>query len=369
MLFWLITAFAAYCVIISFILYMPPVKSDTFYYGRKNAPYMYTSVLALFALYIMLKKREIKIRDIAIFSVAGLVAGFLIGLSYYFFSWTEYVFTYPPRYKAISSQPTFLSRSAGTAAALLCLWYLKKPFNLYFFSSLFAVVGVVGLSSGTRAFLIAYVMFFVAFYGYLLFKHQKRTAISAGVSIAFLITLFIVLGFIFEESRKLLIGKMDIMATERAYDPDALDPGRLGLWKRYITDWVSNPLTFFFGRGFLWWDTLGVGTHNSVLHLLHKTGLIGFALCMTIYIMFLLRALDLKNIKSQIMPLVFFFMYCAVFLMVDTTITRPDFLFMCLGLFLVMYVPPAGADTDKTLPTGEGTKSTTSKSEKQKSDV
>ena len=83
-------------------------------------------------------------------------------------------------------------------------------------------------------------------------------------------------------------------------DGTAIDPGRAGIWKRYIKDYTSSVNVILFGRGIVA-DELGMGVHNSFIEIIWRLGLIGtILLC---YIFYLL-ARELLKRKSYLLLMI-----------------------------------------------------------------
>lgn len=79
-------------------------------------------------------------------------------------------------------------------------------------------------------------------------------------------------------------------------DGTALDPGRVGIWKRYIKDFLSSPENIIFGRG-ISADVLGLPAHNTFIQFLWQFGLLGCII--SIYSFFEIFSRIFKNLKSD----------------------------------------------------------------------
>lgn len=67
-------------------------------------------------------------------------------------------------------------------------------------------------------------------------------------------------------------------------DGTRLDPGRVGLWKRYLRDYASSAKTILFGRG-ISAVLLGMSTHNTFIEIIWRLGLLGsLILCSVFYL-------------------------------------------------------------------------------------
>lgn len=57
-------------------------------------------------------------------------------------------------------------------------------------------------------------------------------------------------------------------------DGTPIDPGRVGLWKRYYKDFTSSTKTIFFGRG-ISAELLGMSAHNTFIEMFWRLGIVG----------------------------------------------------------------------------------------------
>ena len=65
-------------------------------------------------------------------------------------------------------------------------------------------------------------------------------------------------------------------------DGTPIDPGRIGLWKRYLNDFIESPKKIIFGAGV---SALALGTppHNTFINLIWQFGIIGIAILSVIF--------------------------------------------------------------------------------------
>jgi len=113
------------------------------------------------------------------------------------------------------------------------------------------------------------------------------------------------------------------------------DPGRLGLWKLNVDDWLSSPQTFFFGRGIDSPDIRGTMQHNIPLRILVKTGVVGllffafflFSLFYTLY--------KTKKYPFTLAPLLILF---AVLCLGMVDLRFPQLRFFLFILFFILAV-------------------------------
>lgn len=67
-------------------------------------------------------------------------------------------------------------------------------------------------------------------------------------------------------------------------DGTPLDPGREGIWKRYLKEITSSPQKLIFGSG-ISAEKLGAGTHNAYIDIIWRFGLFGsFLLCIVFFV-------------------------------------------------------------------------------------
>ncbi len=80
-------------------------------------------------------------------------------------------------------------------------------------------------------------------------------------------------------------------------DGTPIDPGRAGLWKRYIRDYKSSPKKIIFGAG-VSADVLGIAPHNTYINILWQFGVVGSVALIGVFYLILRDLLKSKNVLS-----------------------------------------------------------------------
>ncbi len=93
-------------------------------------------------------------------------------------------------------------------------------------------------------------------------------------------------------------------------DGTPIDPGRAGLWKRYLKDFKSSPRKMILGAG-VSADVLGMGAHNVYIQVLWRFGIVGSLLSIFIFWLIFKEIIKSKNLQSiPILLLVCFINLC-----------------------------------------------------------
>lgn len=80
-------------------------------------------------------------------------------------------------------------------------------------------------------------------------------------------------------------------------DGTPIDPGRIGIWKRYIKDFKSSPKNIILGAG-ISAEILGIFPHNSFINILWQFGITGFILLILVFWLIGRELIKGKNLLS-----------------------------------------------------------------------
>ena len=114
---------------------------------------------------------------------------------------------------------------------------------------------------------------------------------NSKLGLFILIAFFALQVYTFPAIKRIALGLSNELTQYEGMNEHEGDPGRLGLWKLNIDDWLSSPKTFLFGRGLDSPDIRDTMQHNVILRILVKTGIVGllffvfflFAIFYTLY--------------------------------------------------------------------------------------
>ncbi len=126
-----------------------------------------------------------------------------------------------------------------------------------------------------------------------------------------------------------------ILAGEIFYDP-----GRIGLYKLYLTDFSSSIKTILFGRGISAPRVGQMSAHNMVIQMLWQNGIVGLILHIIVFAMFFVNKKSLKRLKSskywlELFSLFVFLIPFAVSAMFESIQVITDLIVFILALLLL----------------------------------
>lgn len=296
-------------ILASFVIYaLLPIRKDQ--YG-KTAPGIYwTKVLDIMCFLGMVYLIFINRYKIDIVKILKIfLAGFLIANCFGLFHslsarlqdvvWVGYYTGIEmSRFGGLFVHP---NNNAGCAvfALLACLYliYTRKTNLLgYFF---FFVVFTVGYLTMARQFLYVALIAIAVFVVLEIIKNKKHfyktvLPIVVLVAVVMLIFLDITIAHIDRFTFKDLTDGYDVSNIETQ------DPGRGGLIKLYLRDYLSSTMIILFGKGITnIYLGIGLAPHNTYLEALWCTGIFGIALTIAILVV-LLMAFTKKNFGGMI---------------------------------------------------------------------
>lgn len=249
------------------------------------------------------------------------------------------------RFSGLTISPNLYAMYAMLGiSALLILKYINKIDNLSFWS-LFIPLFAFGFCTISRNFMIAFVVEFILFGILYVLKYKKSALKFGGVM---LLVLVAILGICFTGTKIILV-RLNILpettiskfieesnagpskdvtslVDESLYEKYsdewwtlvydgkiAYDPGRVGIWKEYLTDWYSSVKSIFFGKGIKQPEIGRFHTHNLYIKYLWRDGILGILLWCGV----LVGMINFKKIKNVKLPIILL-------------LVLP---YLCLGLF------------------------------------
>lgn len=190
---------------------------------------------------------------------------------------------------------------------------------------LLIVITLIGLASFSKTFiLITFATYFVALLiGFIKSKNKKTYTICGSI----ILVIAIILSPILIKYAKIILGRFDYNSSG-AEMVNSVTTGRLDVWKSYISKWSSSPLYILFGCGITAPNINNLTTHNFIISILYKFGIIGFTILIVSIIYILKHTKLTKNIFYYI-PLFALFLNC---LSEDLACS----LYTCLPLLIAM---------------------------------
>ena len=244
------------------------------------------SVCVFFAMcYIIFYNRE-KINFLNIFKI--FICGFLIaglfGLFYFCSDRLQSIIADTiyhgiegsSRYCGLFIMPNTLADIASVALGLILYFIYSKKIGLFGYIS-FAGVFVLGYLTLARAFLYIAIIEFVIF-AIITIIRDKKQSYKTILPLAIETILIMLICFHATSIHVQRLGFGDLVNGYNLSVEDlnkVNDPGRAGLIKKYLLDYVSAPIAILFGRGIAHDWLGGYSSHNTYLQAFWNTGLVG----------------------------------------------------------------------------------------------
>lgn len=222
--------------------------------------------------------------------------------------------------------------------ALAALLYVEK-INIQKFIVLFCSIYSLNILTLARDFIVSFAILMLIFLILYTIKFKKAGLKNVGIIILSLLICSLCLNYQF----RLMIGRynegveMPVLPTDKdtldkIYSGEIhYDPGRLGLWKLYLTDWSSSITTILFGRGVA---RAGIGemtSHNLAIHYLWANGIFGYVLLLCLACVLV----NFKKINKQCVLLSLFLIPVFAGFMLDTLYATQKIIliFICISAF------------------------------------
>lgn len=268
------------------------------------------------------------VAGVLVSSFLGLFINVLPKLAYRSMEFREYGLT---RFSALTGNPNRLHMLLFIAINGLFVLDFRKQISWKLFYPILAVLLALGLSTISRTFYVIFPINLALYIGLKLWRERKaclKRIIIIGAAC------LVVCGVMYQYTAAGLM-RLDIIKEreivenltppredeESGLHPGHIlwgggesvdDPGRMGIWKRYIKDWVSSPTTFLFGRGLGSPYLGGLHEHNTYLFMLHKTGLVGLLLFAFFLFTLFYNMYKVKKYRFDLAGLMFMLIYACV---------------------------------------------------------
>ena len=306
-------------------------------------------IIAILLIYLIAEtKEELKLKELIIYAAAGLILASIIS---YLLNYSNRLEEFVPdlnyyglhRFCGLLTNPNaYAILSVFITACLMYYCIFKNDFKLFIFLIPILFFSYLTLS---RNFMFST---FIIMGVYIIFSLIKRKSYIFFNLILTLI-LFCLVALSLPKYTEVYTYRVEGTVVEvtqeknensvnEGKDPEntwvdgtEIDPGRIGIWKRYLNDYTSSAKTILFGRG-VSAEALGVGAHNFYIKFLWHFGIIGVLIFAYAIINLLVK--KLKNFKC---PLLYSLMFVMIFIasIEEVFFERSFMVFIVLFLVLI----------------------------------
>ncbi len=232
------------------------------------------------------------------------------------------------RYGALLGHPNHLSSNISMAVGALFVLMYTKQISKIWSLVLFAELTLFGYLSISKAFILMLAISFVIFAIFYIVKYKKEALIHVGMLVGVLIVVALSCFTITKEYLVRITYNDPMYNTSGIVKDDAFwqqvyngqvhyDPGRIGIYKMYLTNWGSSITNILFGRGVSAPFVGQMSAHNIFIQLLWYHGIVGYLLYIAILWTMLNR--NLKNLfsKTKIISVILLILPFVINLMVE----------------------------------------------------
>lgn len=201
------------------------------------------------------------------------------------------------RYSGLFSIPNTLAIFALVAFVVVLYLMFENKLNLiesHIYLSLSFLLGYVTLA---RSFLYASIIAIAIYFVAVIFK-EKKQCYKKILPIIAEIAIIMLVCFSFSEVHFKRAGVNDLvngyhnLANSENLDKVS-DPGRGGLIKKYLKDYLSSVLVILFGRGMSFGWLGGLSSHNTFLQAFWNTGFVGVLILVAVVCVFIKKFTNL----------------------------------------------------------------------------
>jgi len=258
---------------------------------------------------------------ILVASVIGLFVNSIPNLA---FRTMEHRFSGLTRFGALTGNPNRLHPHIFVAINGLFILDFRKQISKKTLVPLFAILFALGLTTISRTFCFAIVINLVCYVGLKLWYDRNAAFKQIAMIMLAALTACLVLHQytlanlmrcgIIEERAIVQRQTPPRQDTDQGVHPDHIlwhgaedfeDPGRQGIWRRNIEEWLSTPRTILLGHGYGSSNFGMPHTHNLYIFLLVKTGVIGVLLFIFFLFTLFHSMYKVKKYKFELVTLLF----------------------------------------------------------------
>lgn len=236
----------------------------------------------------------------------------------------------------VSFNPNGFALLSGIVVSVLMYMIVSSKIG---YSACFYIIFLMffGTLTLSRQFIFAFLIAFVLMIIGSLFKKNYVALKSISIIVVVLLAIVVLL----KDEFSVLLGRLSLddlvngygNSTELSKDElmNVGDPGRGGLIKLYMLDFVSSAQIVLFGRGIFTGYINSFNGHNTFLHMLWETGIVGtvgFAAVLFMSVLYFTKSNfvgTLKNIFGKIDNYLLYIPICAL-LFVENIFLKPMFI-------------------------------------------
>jgi len=316
----------------------------------------------LLVLVFVIYRKSFGIRDLTIFVSFGVIWFTLIGFVLYKLGMPYGVSYFEDgvlKFQGLMGNPNSLAKVALVAVVLVMYSFIKKKISFVEFLPLFTLLVIIGLTTISRAWTMLFILSFIGFIVFYILTYKKKS-IMPVICVCLCVIVAGIICLPYTERSVFRIGEnwqtsdftvqpppdpppIDPQPTDPPPETRIWDPGRIGIWKFCIEDWLESPKTILLGHGYKAEPTDFTGEHGLPFFMLRRIGIIGFAL----YLAFLASLFYYVNGRSWKIKLDFSLIIFVVFglnLFIDIPLN---------GIMAQMYVVLLVTMSDKSDKTNE----------------
>jgi len=293
----------------------------------------------------LMNKDKLNLKSIVYWLIAGLLTSSIIGIMMIFipgvisnadvseffgrnFS-THYLFGHR-RFAGLTENTNFFDWLVFCGFAGLLVLNLQRKQKLWEFILLFTLLFTVGYSTISRTFVFAFAVIITVYAILKIIKERKKSLVTLG---CIFVSTLIVVAAMFPYTVAIFSRLEGGLHEFDNWQEDVVDPGRLGIWIRYLNAWVSSPYTFFFGRGLSAPALGGMQPHNFYVLILANTGFFGLLFFIAFVGSLFYTLFKIQKLKPNLPA--FFSLF--VFLVIGMTQSLfPRILFFIFVIFFIM---------------------------------
>ncbi len=272
--------------------------------------------LVIFAVFYLLieRKNEISIKTLVLYASMGLIISSFISYLAPLSERMPLILAKYVNFGVVKFQGLFINPNGYAVYINLLLpfvvYYCLQRKGAFWFVPLTILTSFAYMTL-SRNYLICVIIIFAYYLISVCIRKDKRMLI--GLGIVAVILLFVCVCE--QNNTKVYLARFGFISTESItpsadndiniapdnsnelwIDGTPLDPGRVGIWKRYLKDFASSPINIVFGAGMAA-ELLGIDCHNFYLQYLWRFGILGVLLLLFTILPILLKLI--KNIKSD----------------------------------------------------------------------
>lgn len=290
-----------------------------------NQDFSFSSFCVITALFVVLYLIFNYKEDIDIVKCSNFwLFGILLSIFVYCFKdvlpyMQDYIILLEGRYHFLQRDPNYYSLEILCLLLSFSVMYLKG-YKKTSFPIIWCVLSLLGLLSGSKAFLLTYILYCIFFGSILIYdvvkykkylKWNKKWVIIVSSSIFIIVTILLIM---FWGKFTNLIGRFfEFTKIEGSFEDkiNKLTTNRYGIWKEYLFQIFLNFELLLFGAG-AFSPYISVPIHNTFLQLFYFGGMLFIFVLIFLIIFYILKNKIKITMKNCLMLIILFIMSCSL---------------------------------------------------------